>query len=505
MKSLLILMLLASACATAQTTLHVNVNAPKKAVAPHPAGVNLFMLMDHDDAQPRTVPMWRAMRDLGVRSVRFNEGEYGDWYLFTHPDSTYLLDRPGAKLYPYLIDIKSKGIDSQLTDIKAAPSCPGYPLNRPGFRRTVDFNDFIEMCRKADAPDPTIIIPTHPMDWDKAKPWYPTREQMVRMAAEWVRYANVTCRLGYRFWEIGNEHYWENNNDAQDTLWARKCAGLALEMAKAMKAVDPSIEIGVNGFTEPWLRTLLQYEDANGRLIDYVDNIVPHQYAKQELIGTYEKYLRSKEYGLHEVDEALKAINERTLPDAAKRAAMKVEVTEASSFMAGEPALKVDNVAWVALANFEHLGYILAAPRVEYVHFWATHWTDDKTYWSALKMDNTIAPMGWGVKLWNDYLLDDLWKADLHDTTLRCYATSSADGRRLNLLVVNRGKAATSCKVEIAGFTPVGSAPVHSLWAASPESRDFTFEKQSPVKPAATGLELQLRPLSVTIVEMKGR
>lgn len=482
--------------------IHVDMDAPKKILVSRPAGINLFMLMDHDQAQSRARPMWKALRDLGVNSVRFNEGEYGDWYLFTHPDSVYLLARPDAKLYPYLIDVKSKFIDGQLTDINAMPSWPGYPLNRHGYRPTVDFNDFIDMCRRAGVADPTIIIPTYPMDWQEAKPFYPTCEQMVRMAAEWVRYANITCKCNYRFWEIGNEHYWENRNDAYDTAWAAKCAGLVLEMAKAMKAVDPTIEIGVNGFTQPWLYTLLRYEDANGRLIDYIDNIVPHQYAKPELIGSYEKYLKSVEYPLHEVDEAVKAINPENIPDAAKRAAIKIQVTEASSFMAGSPALKVDNVAWVALANFEHLGYILVAPRVEYLHFWATHWTDDKTYWSALKMDNTIAPMGWGVKLWNDYLLDNLWKADLHDTTVRCYASSTANGRRLNLFIVNRGLQATECTVSIAGLAPGAKSKIHSLWATSPESDSFTFTEQGAARIFPDNFLVVLNPLSVTVIEV---
>ena len=66
------------------------------------------MLMDHDCGERRASPMWKGPAGSGVRSVRFNEGEYGDWYIFTHPDSVYLLTRPGAKLYPRLIDIKSR-------------------------------------------------------------------------------------------------------------------------------------------------------------------------------------------------------------------------------------------------------------------------------------------------------------------------------------------------------------------------------------------------------------
>ena len=207
-KIILFLLLFVSAAASgsARRQIRVDLSAPGKPLADRPVGVNLFMLMDHDRGERRASPMWKALRDLGVRSVRFNEGEYGDWYIFTHPDSVYLLTRPGAKLYPRLIDIKSRGIDGKLTDIGAEPRYGGYPLNCEGFRPTVDFNDFIRMCRKAGVDDPTIIIPTLPVDWTAAKAFYPTREDMVKLAAAMVRYANVVCKCGFRFWAVSYTH-----------------------------------------------------------------------------------------------------------------------------------------------------------------------------------------------------------------------------------------------------------------------------------------------------------
>ena len=99
-KIILFLLLFVSAAASgsARRQIRVDLSAPGKPLADRPVGVNLFMLMDHDRGERRASPMWKALRDLGVRSVRFNEGEYGDWYIFTHPDSVYLLTRPGAKL-----------------------------------------------------------------------------------------------------------------------------------------------------------------------------------------------------------------------------------------------------------------------------------------------------------------------------------------------------------------------------------------------------------------------
>lgn len=60
-------------------------------------------------------------------------------------------------------------------------------------------------------------------------------------AAAWVKYANVTKKLGIKFWEIGNEMdgYWEEGGPVTAAQYARKY----LAYARAMKRVDPSILI----------------------------------------------------------------------------------------------------------------------------------------------------------------------------------------------------------------------------------------------------------------------
>ena len=70
-------------------------------------------------------------------------------------------------------------------------------------------------------------------------------------AADWVKYANVTKGYGVKYWEIGNEvygngHYgsgWETDNHSDKS--PRAYAKNFVQYAKAMKAVDPSIKIGV--------------------------------------------------------------------------------------------------------------------------------------------------------------------------------------------------------------------------------------------------------------------
>ena len=65
-------------------------------------------------------------------------------------------------------------------------------------------------------------------------------------AAAWVSYSNVTKKYGFKYWEIGNENYgsWEYDTHAipNDPY---TYAQLAQQFIAQMKAVDPSIKVGV--------------------------------------------------------------------------------------------------------------------------------------------------------------------------------------------------------------------------------------------------------------------
>ena len=69
-------------------------------------------------------------------------------------------------------------------------------------------------------------------------------------AAAWVKYANVTKHYHIRYWDIGNELYgngtygalWETDKHA---LGPASYANNSLQFIKAMKVVDPSIQIGL--------------------------------------------------------------------------------------------------------------------------------------------------------------------------------------------------------------------------------------------------------------------
>ena len=136
------------------------------------------------------------MKDAGVRYLRYPGGSYGD-------------------IYHWQTGLADNG---------------GYVAPNTGF------DQFMGMARTAGA-QPILIA-----NYGSGTP---------TEAADWVRYANVTKGYGVRYWEVGNEvygngHYgsgWENDTHADKS--PRAYATNFLQFVAAMKAVDPTVKIGV--------------------------------------------------------------------------------------------------------------------------------------------------------------------------------------------------------------------------------------------------------------------
>lgn len=108
-------------------------------------------------------------------------------------------------------------------------------------------------------------------------------------AAAWVKYANIDHNYDVKYWEIGNEVYgnktyggnWEV--DLHKTQGPQAYAENFIAFAKAMKAVDPNIEIGAVltcpynwpwGQSPDWNKIVLQTAG------NYIDFVVVHWYAQ---------------------------------------------------------------------------------------------------------------------------------------------------------------------------------------------------------------------------------
>jgi hypothetical protein len=181
-----------ASAATVNATVSVNASQSIATVPETLVGAN-FAIWDGLLSDSRTATL---MKDAGVRYLRYPGGSYADSYHW----KTHTMDGGG-----YV--------------------APG-----------TNFDTFMGVANAAGAKP--IIIANY-------------GSGTAQEAADWVRYANVTKGYGAKYWEIGNEvygngHYgsgWENDTHADKS--PRAYGNAVVQYITAMKAVDPSIKVGV--------------------------------------------------------------------------------------------------------------------------------------------------------------------------------------------------------------------------------------------------------------------
>lgn len=164
-------------------------------------------------------------------------------------------------------------------------------------QQATSFDQFMSVVRRTGAqPMITVNYGTGDTAGRRESP----QETGPQLAADWVRYANVQHHYGIRYWEIGNEVYgngtytasWEPDDHCGDgtippTSQPDNCgpavyASDAARYIAAMKAVDPTISVGVvltapgnwpdgqtaPGSPQPWNQTVLS---ALGGTIGFAD------------------------------------------------------------------------------------------------------------------------------------------------------------------------------------------------------------------------------------------
>ena len=477
----------------------------KKMIHEKPVGICVNGLTSHDEYDYRAVLLKDALQNMQTGTLRLqHDGTYRDWYLFHHPDKLEELAAPFAKLEPYVYDKSGSSIEIPIIDVNKVLEYPGYRLNMEGKKKTIDFNDFVKLCDELSITDPFIEIPVEPLlsKPERQKPEYLTEEKYIELAVGWVRYANKVLKRNYHYWELGNETWADYYSAPEPELIsaARRYAALALKFAKAMKAEDPNIKIGVNGIWAAWYKTVLTYSDQNGKLIDYIDFLIPHQYGKYPF-QSYDKYISTSDIPLDYLNHAISSINPTNIPNGSKREEFKVHVTEVSSYLAGAGA-NTPHAAINTLMNFEIISRVLLADKVGYVHFWTTHWTSDNENTSALFINNKITPMGWSVKLLNNYLYNEYAFIKAQSPSLIVYLTKSSDDhQKLTVFFLNKLENEQSISVQLSDFKGnLDKNTINVLSALKADGLNSKYESCGTIVPLQGVFNIVLKPVSITIL-----
>ncbi|MCX7017025.1 MAG: hypothetical protein NTW86_31440 [Candidatus Sumerlaeota bacterium] len=187
--------------AMTQCRITVDAATPLRAINPLFFGVNTLFWIE-DDASLKDGKIARYLHDMPCRLMRFPGGEVGDNYHW-----------------------KTKKLDN----IKQFPSQEGPDK--------LDCDKFMTMCREVGA-EPIFMANL------ESGFVHNDIDAVVKEAAEWVQYANKEKGYNVKYWEVGNETYLAGT---YFPTTAREYAEAFVKFSKAMKAVDPTIQIGACG------------------------------------------------------------------------------------------------------------------------------------------------------------------------------------------------------------------------------------------------------------------
>ncbi len=424
-------------------------------------GINTNFLMDDDATHlPVDRTQTSALSNAGMKYWRFPEGELADVYRWW-PSAAPTLLRTGPNEWP--------ANDRTYT----------LPDNAT-LLNTLTFDEFMAQARQVGA-TPVITIAYDSMYKPATEGGtVPTRAQLLKLAVDWVWYANVVKGYRIKYWEIGNESYnqsWIGGTNEQ------VYAADLVAFSQAMKAIDPTIRIGAN-VTEKgtWLKTVLCTASSS---IDWLSLHVYPVYAW----GSFDWYRANNPQLMDSVNRTLPILDTYATPT--DRARITLAVTEFAplDWSATNTWANVNDLGH-ALMTFDLAGALELHPRVLFSQYWVTRWHGD---WglNALTSTNKLTPIGQALAIWGQTLGHKL-NVVYQDTSIRVWLTEQANGTRV-LLLRNVG---TSAEVITLQRLPAGTMASAVFTGSGPSDLTPSYGPGAPV----VGGKLTIPPYSITVV-----
>jgi alpha-L-arabinofuranosidase len=481
MKNFFLLIALLWACLiNAQVNVSIDVANVLKPLNGYESGINFDYLMDDAYLTPST-PMTTSIQNLGTKLLRYPGGEKSDNYLWSAAPWTSASPRMALTDAAYYWPTgDSKFVDQTSTE-KLCKS------------NVLDFDELMTICTATGA-KPLIVVAYDAMYNTSPGTGKPTKAQLITNATEWVRYANVTKGYDIKYWMIGNES-WSSPTYNGSTTPAQYALDI-VDFASAMKAVDPSIKIIVNGRNN-WWQTLLQSSAAS-----YIDILGISAYPVYNYPGGYDYYRANNVNLTGEIDAAINAINTYALP--ADQARIKVLATEFNS-IDWDDAWTNDNNLGHALCNFQMFGDMLIKPKMESMCLWNTRWvnnaTADQHIYDALDKNGNLNAIGTAQAVWGKNLLSSMVSSTSSDDFVRTYASYDATSKNLNIFILNKDASSKTVNLSINNYvTGYGG----SKWIFEGTSTDDKFPQftLSDVGDASYFSSVTIPATSVTILKL---
>ena len=445
-------------------------------VSNHRLGINLDYFMDNDQYLHPKRDLASALKAMGVKYLRYPGGNKSDFYFFSRPPydrSIPTLARTGKDA----VAGRNRALNATATDFKNSP---------------LGFDEYMTVCKKIDA-EPVIVVAgdEYLVNYPAGSTWS-TREQLIKNAVEWVRYANIKKHYNIKYWMIANESWGGENKNSNADIYAQDVK----DFSKAMKAVDPSILIIPNGNSDAWWKTILT-KDAG-----YIDAICLSNYPVYKLPNGFPSYRDSVLNFMHPVQTAIDAINKYATPE--DKVKLKVIVAEYGPFDWGSKKWPFINTMGYNLANFELTGEELKEPRLAFSCFWNTRWIendlDQHSVFDALDRNGNFNANGYGLMIWGKFLYDKMVQTT-STVHLRSFASYSPDKKSLFVYYVNKSPNDITASTQIINHKVKAVKQAWELTSTGPDDINPVWKR---IEVQSSGIKLQtVKATSIKVIEYK--
>lgn len=369
----------------------------------------------HAQSVQITVDAARQIRQVnpllyGINTARWDES------LFPGPTDEMLLtnDRDAIR------KIKASGVT--LLKYPGGNDADHYVWNsKENNESEMDTDEYLALCRETGA-EPFITI---------------NFNESPQLAADWVRYCNITRGYNVKYWEVGDEQWgsWAKGHSSPEG-YAERYA----EFVTAMKAVDPTIKVATNvalagnapslgGGSEGWTARVLR------AVPEYIDMLTitfyPQQWGKEndaELLKSVDVY---RTLFLQLKDEVKRVAG-------AKKAEEIIYINvgyNSVNHSPGPQTLQIVNALWVA----DMIG-AMAEVGTDIACYWAVHnaFPPRKGDYGYLSSEGSNTPnVNYYIfPMFARHFGSTLVKTGSLDKNVVAYAATA--GKKLSLFIINK-------------------------------------------------------------------
>lgn len=448
-------------------TIQIDVSKRRKEIKANPAGVVACWLKDSDKERQRNTSFTNAMKEMGVKFIRFPYGHLADNYLWD-ADGDW-----GNVLTP------------KVATFSQAPGQWEWAVNQSTgeFIKDMDFDEYISICTKVGA-EPMVVVNILSYKYQNG----PTYKQLKESAVEWVRYSNITKGYKVKRWALGNEvdHH-------SDLISQEEYKALYTDFANAMIAVDPDIWVGP-GLLGNWHAALLNHDPGNIDFICAHNYLFMYDWRNQN----YEGWKNSTDLMMQNVEKCQNAVDNSTVSD------IEIHVTEMNSYPWKDNSDNDD--LFRALCYGEMVLNACSFEDVKATYVWNTHspWggENENAPYNILDLDNNREPRGDITKLINENLLDYFVDVSRVNGFIRAYASVDESNKNLTIILINKNDKPETANIKTLGFILPNTFLIKSYSGNGPYDESPQIKETTITESNVEFLNTELPPVSFNIISI---